>query len=243
MNQLSLVAFYGNKDGPLAGLLEHCRSAVAESPLGESFDAYDAAQIHATIVGMECLPGKPPINRNVWDKRGVEVRMNFSPLREVVGQRLPVSIRFGGFEPDDRPFESQGRRPYERSFQIHPTGGRVTLMGWPHEQGDYGPRRLEELREDLSHRCNLEHKYDGDNDLYLVLGFVNPATVTAGAESAVESEVRDYLRHHPLDVSLGLSDVSIACYVDETLDRSTTIARALTDPEVTPDFLEALYAP
>lgn len=242
MEQLSLVAFYGNKDGPLAGLLESCRSAVAESPLGESFDAYDVAQIHATIVGMECLPGKPPINRNVWTKRGAEVRMNFSPLREVVGLRLPMSIRFGGFDPDDRPFESQGSAPYERSFQIHPNGGRVTLMGWPHEQGDYGPRRLEQLREDLSLGCNLEHKYDGDNDLYLVLGFVNPATVAAEDKSAVESEVRDYLRHHPLDVSLGLSDVSIACYVDETLDPSTTIARGVDDPEVTPDFLEALYA-
>jgi hypothetical protein len=242
MKQLSLVAFYGEKDDLLAGLLDHCRSVVAGSLLGRWFGAYDAAQVHATLVGMECLPGEQQINRNVWSKRGLKARMDFSRLREVVGRRLPMSVRFGGFGPDDRRFDSQGRVPYERSFQIHRASGKVTLVGWPHEQGDYEPRLLEQLRGDLSRSCNLEHKYDGDNDLYLVLGVVEPATDVAGDASAIECAVRDYLLHHPLDVRLALADASIACYADETLDPSTTLAYALADPAVTPDVLEALYA-
>ena len=242
MKQLSLVAFYGEKDGPLAGLLDHCRSAVAGSPLGRSFGAYDGAQVHATIVGMECLPGEPLANRNAWSKRGVRARMDFSRLREVVGRRLPMSIRFGGFGPDDGRFRSQGRVPFERSFQIHRASGKVTLVGWPHEQGNYASRLLEQLRGDLSRSCNLEHKYDGDNDLYLVLGVMESAAATESDASAIESVIRDYLAHNPFDVRLALADTSIACYADETLDPRTTRVHALADPTVTPDVLEALYA-
>jgi hypothetical protein len=242
MKQLSLVAFYGEKGAGLAGLLDPCRSAVARSPLGEFFGAYDTAQVHATLVGMECLPGESQVNRNMWSKRGVKARMDFSRLREALGRWLPMAVRFGGFGPDDRRFESQGRTPYERSFQIHRASGKVTLVGWPHVQGDYEPRLLEQLRVDLSRSCNLEHKYDGDNDLYLVLGVVEPATAAAGSASAIETVVRDHLLRHPIDLRLALADTSIACYVDETLVPSTTRAYALADPAVTPELLEALYA-
>ena len=240
MKQLSLVAFYGNKGHPLAGLLDRCRSVVAASPLGERFKPYGAAQVHATIVGMESLPGEPRVNRNLWSKRGMKARMEFSHLAEVVGRWAPMSIRFGGFDPDDRRFDSQGRRPYERSFQIQREIGMVTLIGWPHARGAFEPRLLEQFRDDLAERCNLEHKYDGDNDLYMVLGVVEPE-IADGDALAVEAEVRDQLMHHPLDVRFAPADASIACYEEETLDPSSTIAWTVADPSLTPDVLEALY--
>lgn len=241
MKQLSLVAFYGEKDLPLAGLLDRCRSVAAGSPLGGGFNPYRAAQVHATIVGMEGLPDEPRINRNLWSKRGVKAPMEFSRLGHVVGRPLPLSIRFGGFDRGDRRFESQGRAPYERSFQIDRRSGRMTLIGWPHVQGDFGPRLLVQLRGSLADQCKLEHKYDGDNDLYLVLGIVEPVVDDVDA-SAVEVAVREYLRMNPLDVRLTLEDVSVACYEEETLDPSTTIARNLADSSLTPDALDAWCA-
>jgi hypothetical protein len=241
MKQLSLVAFYGEKDHPFAALLDRCRSVVAGSPLGGGFRPYGAAQVHATIIGMECLPGETRVNRNLWSKRGVRARMEFTHLAQVVDRRLPLSIRFGGFDPGDRRFDSQGRAPYERSFQIDRKSGRVTLIGWPHVRGDFEPRLLERLRGDLADQCNLEHKYDGDNDLYLVLGFAESA-VGDGEASVVEATVRESLRQDPLDVRLTLAEVSVACYEEETLDPSTTVARNVADSSLTPDVLDAWYA-
>jgi len=240
MKQLSLVAFYGEKERPLAELVDHCRSVVAESSLEETFTPYRTAQVHATITGMESLPGEPPCNRNVWSKRGVEARMEFSRLAEVLGRHLPMSIRLGGFDPGDCGFKSRGLGPYERSFQIHPATGKLTLVGWPHLEGDFEPRLLERLRSDLAEACNIEHKYDGDNDLYLVLGTVEPAAV-AGDVSTVEATVRDHLLRHPLDIRLGLADAFIVRYEEETLERASTTAYVATDPGLSPGYLRALY--
>jgi hypothetical protein len=227
MKQLSLVAFYGAKEPLLAGLLDHCRSTVAESSLGEVFQPYGAKQIHATITGMESLPGERRFNRNLWRKRGVEAPMDFSKLTKVLSNRLPMSIR-------------QGRMPYERTFQVHQASGKVTLVGWPHVGGDFEPRRLERLRQDLAETCNIEHKYDGDNDLYLVLGTVESSAV-AGGTPPVETTLRDYLRRHPLDIGLELAEVLIVRYEEETLDPASTVAYAVSGPGLTPGFLETLY--
>jgi hypothetical protein len=241
MKQLSLVAFYGEKGRPLAGLLDRCRSVVDDSLPGGAFNSYQAAQIHATIVGMEGLPGEPRVNRNLWSKRGLKALMKFSSLAEVVGRSLPLSVRYGGFDPGDRRFDSRGRAPYERSFQIDRSSGRATLIGWPHVDGNFGLRYLERLRDDLAEECNLEHKYDGDNDLYLVLGIVRPPVDHARASSA-ELAVREYLRANPLDVRLALEELSVVRYLEETLDPSTTVAHHLADSSLTPDALDAWCA-
>ena len=240
MKQLSLAAFYGEKERAFAELVDHCRSVVAESPLGETFAPYRTAQVHATITGMESLPGEPACNRNVWSKRGVKARMEFSRLAEVLGRRLPMSIRVGGFDPGDCRFKSQGRVPYERSFQVHAATGKVTLVGWPHMEGDFGPRLLERLRGDLAESCNIEHKYDGDNDLYLVLGTVEPDAV-AGNAPAVEATVRDHLMRHAFEFRLKPADLFVVRYEDETLDPASTTAYVATDSDLTPGYLEALY--
>ena len=130
--------------------------------------------------------------------------------------------------------------PYERSFQIHQASGKVTLVGWPHVGGDFGPRLLEGLRQDLAEMCNIEHKYDGDNDLYLVLGTVEPSAAAAGAPT-VETAGRDHLLRHPLDIELELAEVVIVRYDEETLDPVSTAAYAVTDPGMTSDYLETLY--
>lgn len=240
MKQLSLVSFYGPKESLFAELIAHCQSAVAESPLGRSFEPYGAGQVHATITGMESLPGKPRRNKNRWSKHGIASPMDFSNLVEILEMRLPMSIRVGGFEPDDTRVSSQGKKPYERSFQVHRASGKVTLVGWPHLGGEFGGRMLEALRRDLAESCHIEHRYDGDNDFYLVLGTVRPA-MAAESTSAVEETVRNHLARRPLDIELEVADVVVVRYEEENLDPTSTLTYPVTDPSLTPDRLEALY--
>lgn len=237
--QLSLVAFYGEKPSRLADVLNSCRTAVDGSPLGDSFEAYRAAQVHGTICGMESLPDARGLNRNLFAKHGVRSRMDLSGIEGVVRRRLPMSIRIGGFGPGDRVFESLGREPYERSFQIHLASGKVTLIGWPHVDGDFEPRLLEALRRDLENRCNIAHKYDRDNDLYMVLGAV-ATPISPAVATAVETTVRGHLRDHPVDVRMGSEDLFVVRYEDETLDPGSTVGYALSDPGLSSPEFEAL---
>jgi len=237
--QLSLVAYYGAKRAGLANLLDRCRRTIVDGPLGESFAPYRAAQVHATITGMESLPGSPGWNRNLFEHRGVRARMDLSRIDEVVRRRLPLTIRFGGFAPGDRPFESRGQEPYARTFQIHATTGQVTLIGWPHRDGEFAPRLLEDLRREIERTCNIAPKYDRDNDLYLVLGTLSGPVPQEDA-SAVERAVRDRLRDHPVDILIRREDLSIVRYEEPTLDPASTVDHRLADPEASPLDLEAL---
>jgi hypothetical protein len=120
-------------------------------------------------------------------------------------------------------------------------------MAWPDESQASRARSLNgsefpEFRgSDFSEpACGIEHKYEGDNDLYLVLGTV-PPEVAARAASGVEDKVRDRLARHPVDLRLDLKELSIVCYEVETLDPVSTTAHPLTGASVTPQMIEALY--
>jgi hypothetical protein len=99
---------------------------------------------------------------------------------------------------------------------------------------------LEELRADLAQSCRLEHKYDRDNDLYLVLGTLRRPP-TADVAGAVETELREELRRHPIDVSLDLADLSVVRYEDPRLDPATTRSHSLSDASLTAEVIEAMY--
>jgi hypothetical protein len=243
VKQLSLVAFYGAKDRDLWGRIRACQRAIRSGLPPGTFSAYAAKQVHATIAGMERLDGRlPPIARNAWRARKVESVMDFRPLREVVARNLPLAIRIGGFARSARGFTSRGETPHARSFQIQLAAGRATLIGWPHEAGDFGRRRLAALRADLARSCRIEHKYDDDNDLFFVLGTLAGDTAdVAPAAARVEREVRDGLAAHPLQLELTLERVHVACYESESLDPRSTRAYPIDDPRLTPEFLAALY--
>ena len=212
---------------------------MVDGPTGDPFTPYRPTQVHATIAGMESLPGAPGWNRNLLERHGVRARTDLSRIVEVVRRRLPLTIRIGGFAPGDDRFESRGQEPYERSFGIDPTTGKATLIGWPHRDGDFAPRLLEELRQDLERTCSIAHKYDRDDDLFMVLGaFARP--VPQDSARAVESAVRDRLRDHPVDIRLEREDLSIVRYDEPTLDPASTVVYPLADPDRALPDLEAL---
>ena len=243
MKQLSLVALYGAKPPAFEALVLACQEAVRDGLPAGTFALYPVAQVHATIAGMERLDGRtPPIGRNLWRKRQVEAPMDFAPLAEIVARHLPMSVRFGGFAPDSRELASRGATPYERSFEIQLAAGRVTLIGWPHCRGDFGPRALAALRAELAQRCRIEPKYDDDNDLFLVLGTLEAgAAGMADAVARVEHGVRERRAAAPLELELTLERVRVACYESESLDPATTTAWALDDPRLGPELLTGLY--
>lgn len=243
MKQLSLVAFHGAKPPAFGELIRASHEALRSGLRAEAFAPYRMAQVHATIAGMERLDDRaPPISRNLWRKRQVEAVMEFRGLREVVARHLPLSIRFGGFTPAARDFASRGAPPYERSFRIQLAAGRATLIGWPHRAFDFGRRSLAELRADLARTCAIEHKYDDDNDLFVVLGTLYRDAVGCAPDvERMERTMRERLAARPLELELGVDRLHIVCYESESLDPRTTTAYALDDPRLTPEFLIGLY--
>lgn len=243
MKQLSLVALYGAKPPGFEDRVRGCQGALRAGLPAGVFAPYLVGQVHATIAGLERLEGRaPPVNRNLWRKRRDETPMDFGPLREVVARHLPMSVRFGGFGPASRDFASRGATPYERSFEVQPARGTATLIGWPHRGGDFGSRALAALRADLARRCRIEHKYDDDNDLFLVLGTLSAGTARlAGAIERIVRTVRDRLAAEPLELALTSDRIHVACYESESLDPATTTAYALDDPRFGAELLAGLY--
>jgi hypothetical protein len=251
MAQLTLVSLYGPKPPALRSLIELCRRPLQASPAGALFQPYSLGQIHGTLVGMERLDGAgDPINVRFWRARGERLPMDLGALPAVLRRQLPMTVRFGGFDPDFDRFTSLGRTPYERSFQIQWNRGKVTLIGWPHADGDFSSRSLAEMRQELESRCRIRHKYDDDNDLFLVLGNLAPLDGLAQAEAGtlrrraaeIEGIVRRRLAERPVDVVLDLSsNVRLARYDTEALDPESTRVTPLDDPRVDARFIAGLY--
>ena len=247
MKQVTLVAGYGTKCRGFAGLLERCCAKVGGSSLHACFRPYDLEQIHGTLVGMERAPDdRELINANLLTRTGRRVPMDFSRLMEVLRRHLPMRIRFGGFGFGERPFLSAGLTPYERSFQVQWSTSRCTLIGWPHEGGDFTGRRIvNDLRDELAKVCGLGHKYHGDNDFFVVLGLmVAPAGrdgVHEAAASKLEEELRAFLSAHPFDLELTLRDLSIMVYDDVTLPLKSTTRYPVAELALNSDWVRGLY--
>jgi hypothetical protein len=122
-------------------------------------------------------------NANTWMESGNREVMEFTPLLKIIKKHFPIKIRFGGFEKSFKHFDSFGKKPYERSFQIQWKTNKLTLIGWPHANGDFIAKRpLEELREDISTHCNILHKYKYDNDLFMVIGEIKGLQLLTASE-------------------------------------------------------------
>jgi hypothetical protein len=221
--QLTLVAFYGEKERVLADLVEGVQRCLADQ-LGSRFAAYEPEQVHATIAGLEGVRvGEHVVNSNFVDIRR-EVRvMNFSRLFATLEAHLPLEVRLGGFTHGQRfPFQSQGLHPYLRSFMVR---GRIAVaMGWPSSAGAF-PQSLDSLRRRLND-AGVLHKYHGspsdvDNDLFFALGRVEE--ITESERELAQSSVRELLaKRDPIHVTLSDTQVSLVAYDDPQLPRSSS---------------------
>jgi hypothetical protein len=168
-------------------------------------------------------------------------------------------VQLGGFENRDFPFTSRQTTPYERSFSIQKD--KVVVMGWPirgitvrprlatpqafiHEARLY-PNSLDDLRR-AAQSFGVLHSWHGsatdvDNDLFFRIGLIsNPSPLSPPVKSRLETEVRHFLSSQPpLILEIGLKDVFVAAYVDNTLPRSTTRSVSLADPNLMPATMEA----
>ena len=175
--------------------------------------------------------------------------MKFGQLKPTLQKHLPMTVQIGGFKPTFTVFDSFGRRPYERSFQVQWATNRFTLIGWPHKNGDFSIRQLENLRDEICKECLIKHKYTADNDLFMVLGEIAGHELLSDTELAqlrlatqsVEVDVRDFLAAQKNSIEFDLDQVCVAQYQVETLPLSSTMAYRLHEERVGADFIENLY--
>jgi len=167
-----------------------------------------------------------------------------------VHQHFPLAFQFGGFSKAFTQFDSFGRLPYERSFQVQWASSRVTAIGWPHRNGDFtSARLLAGFRDDVACKCKIRHKYDNDNDLFMVLGEIADLTSFTDDEVAalkregkqVEDAVRDLLENHKIEMTVEPDDVFVVQYEKETLPLDTTIAYRITNPGLNAAMISGLY--
>ena len=147
--KLTLTAFYGEKPRQLAELIAFCQGRVsAHVPNG--FEPYEPAQVHATIIGFEGRWIDGRLHNDNLLQRGERRCMDIeNALRFLQATNmLPFQARIGGFHADeDFGFESFGRHPYERSFEIQASNA-VVAMGWP-VAGSTFTNALDDLRREL----------------------------------------------------------------------------------------------
>ncbi len=98
--QATLVAFYGEKREPLASLIGDLQEAIARE-LGTAFTSYAPEQVHATIIGLECTPDDPHLNRNARRLGGDINLLLFAVgrLKAKIVSTLAQDSKYTGFLP------------------------------------------------------------------------------------------------------------------------------------------------
>jgi hypothetical protein len=251
MQQLAIVAYYGEKATALANLLTACQGQLART-LGAAFQPYALEQLHATMIGLEQVADAPGDNLNFAHHRQEQRRMDVVSLVNALRHNpdLPLSIRIGGFQERPYRFDSRGQTPYARSFSIQ--GDKLVLMGWPITPGQPEERlrpdlALDRLRRDAQ-RFNVLHKYharpsDVDNDFYLRLGLLHSGVVPATAVQTAAVNLRHYLSIiQPVQLTLTVADLSLVRYTDERLPRDTTTAWSFRDEQGIQTILREFYS-
>jgi len=222
------VAFYGEKSDLLAAFVRWIQALVAEH-VGEGFRPYEIGQVHATIVGLEGHRRNGEILNEQYWQHGQTRPMDIAGLLDTLLQsgRLPFRVRIGGFQREHRySFESFGRHPYLRSFEIQ-ASTIVVAMGWPVNADEYSPT-LDGLRRDLN-RHNILHKYHRtsdaiDNDFYFVLGKLDSGASAAADLGAVADAIRARMANtDPLTLDVTTRDLSLVAYSDNELPLRTSV--------------------
>jgi hypothetical protein len=258
MIQMTVVALYGDKSSDFATLITRCQE-LGRGVLGAGFRPYDPSQIHATIFGLERKIGLPFYNANFSRYRGRDLVMNLEGILDYLRRcgLFPLEVQVGGYGKRDYPFISRQASPYERSFSVQ--GDKVVVMGWPirgkpFQQPPATPSawvqeaRLYPLTLDVVRHAvqayGVLHAYhraltDVDNDLFFRIGLlVDQTSVTETVRDALEAEVRQFFSvQPPLILDVGLEQVSIALYDEDTLPPSSTRVWSLADPDLTASAL------
>jgi hypothetical protein len=207
LDRATLVAWYGDKPAPLVALVERLQRSAREV-CGPGFTPRPAADVHATVLGLETPTGDA--------QRDLDGVLRY--LAQEFG-RAPLDVQFGGFADADRRMLSRGATLHERSLVLQ--GNTFVLVGWP-----MAPAPSAWLGE-IRRRCEqygFRHKYhrraeDLDGDVYLVLGEVADP-VRAGLVERLRSEVLTT----PVRARLAVEDVALVEYVDARLPRATSTA-------------------
>lgn len=173
---------------------------------------------------------------------------------------FPFRVQIGGFQVRSYAFTSQGNTPYERSFSIHEN--KAVLIGWPvrgeplfnHAPGILGlvpesrtyPDTLDEIRRAFQN-FHVLHSYhrtinDVDNDFYFRIGVFHHSSLSSVEQKETEKSIRHYLSEiKPLIIEIKISDIYVISYEDEQLPLDSTKVWSVSDPSVTPDFIQSLY--
>jgi len=218
------VALFGAKVRPLEDLLRAIQGIVSDE-LGEKFHPYALEQVHGTLIGLDFvldqdsgLPFQEHYSEVTGSATPIVPEEALAILRSVLEPSLRV--RIGGYGPGSgTTFTSRGEHPYHRMFSAQ--GHAFVLMGWPLVTIKRGSSEmpLNDLRRSMN-KAGIMHRYhqsmtDNDNDLYLVIGHHegSPANETAAAVS----KVRSYLAEHPVEIDLGIEQVTVVVSESRTL--------------------------
>jgi len=126
----------------------------------------------------------------------------------------------------------------------------VILMGWPmEEESNVSSSKLVKLREKLNRQNKVRHKYNNDNDFYLVIGQFENLEGLKDSEllelreeaERLEKIVRNYLASNPMKIGIITNDLFFVQYQKETLDISTSKSWSFKAAENNPDLIGKLY--
>lgn len=249
MQNVSLVAFYGDKPVALASLVQKLQIYLANHQLlQDKFVPYQLAQVHGTIIGCEgWKTDSGVVNQWFQEKRQATKYIDFAGLINYLNHQvnLPIKIRFGGYDRHTNyNFFSRSLHLYDRSFQLQSADNECipVLIGWSWQDCTV-TLAIDNLRRDLQ-QFNLLHKYHAspntvDNDFYLRLGTIK-ANLTLPEIEAIASEICNLLAAQTaLSVPIQLENLAFVQYQDLSLTPKTT--KVLLIQEITATQLEQLY--
>jgi hypothetical protein len=225
---LTLAAYYGEKPEHLAELIRWCQTSVAKE-VPRAFRPYELGQVHATIVGLEGMRKDAEVFNTNYDKLGQRRSMNLKAALDFLNSTslFPFRVRIGGFRiGDEYTFTSRGQHPYLRSFTVQ-SSNIVVAMGWPEKDGGF-PNTLGDLRRDFN-KYNIIHKYHKiddafDNDLFFVLGKVDPVAITDTERQVVSEIIRVQMAAiEPIYLDVTREVLSLVAYVNEELPPASSV--------------------
>jgi hypothetical protein len=241
--QLTLVSHYGEKPSEFARLITELQTSVSRCL--RSFRCYEPRQVHGTLIGLEGVRMENGIrNENFFRHRGETRPIEFSGLLTFLRHDFHgFEICVGGFEAErDYGFTSRGQHPFVRSFTFQQQ--MAVAMGWP-TRGSAFSSELEEFRRGVQ-RFGVLHKWhrapgEIDNDFFFVLGR-SEDVIPENTRRDVEQELREQLRaREPLQLPVNRQTISLVAYQDAQLTPASSRIFRLTDADLTPDALAAVY--
>ncbi len=229
--QKTLVALYGPKEKNFQHFIQNIWNLIKQSPLHQYFKPYQLPQIHATIIGLEKFVEEGKIyNANIWKKKGRKQEMNFEGFIDTFNSFFPMTIQFGGFEETYDAFRSLDQKAFIRSFQINETTGQLVLIGWPiNKKTGKVENQLLLLRDSLFFKHQILHKYQKDNDFFLVLGHLDGDQEFKEEILRLNETIRRYLLKNPIQFTVTDKDLSIVQYEKETLEIASSQQWTLKD--------------